>query len=390
MIDTKFKKIYDEFIEKYKEIHVNPFHNISEDELNKIYNDLIENMDVKNGTSFNYFINYIIKRLSGNEDAHTSYQRFWPVSLNFRMFDNEILINYPEYLKGSRLLSINSIKIDKIINELEEIITYGTIGGRKYKIENALCNKLYLLGLPSLRKNREKLIYEIELLDGSIIKKEFISNDVYKDMFDYEKYLYGDIVSYKFIDDILIYKCTSLQNQYKEKIKQVINNLKNEDLSNINTIVVDIRGNLGGISKLTKSLIEFLKEHNDKKLICLTDYRVFSAGRYLLRDLINLGAVTIGEEIGTPINCYGESHHIVMDDNYNFSISEKYFNPLINLEITTKEEYEEKINKDMLVPVIYKPDILINETKEDFISGKDTILEYAVNYSKGVEYDKRK
>ena len=385
MIDIKYKKIYDEFIETYKEIHINPFHNISEDKLNEIYNDLIENMDIKNGTSFNYFINYIIKRLSGKEDAHTSYRGFWPVSLNFRMFDNEILISYPKYLKGSKLLSINNIKIDKIINEIEEIITYGTIGRKKYEIENALYNKLYLLGLPSLRNNREKLIDEIELVDGSIVKKEFISNDSYKDMFDYNKYMFGDIASYNFIDDILIYKCTSLQNQYKERIEQVINNLKNEDLSNINAIIVDIRGNLGGNSELTKPLIDFLKEHNDKKLICLTDYKVFSAGRYLLRDLINLGAVTIGEEIGTPINCYGESHNICIEDKYYFSISKCYFNPFEGLSIKSKNDFVKNVTKEMLIPVIFKPDILINETKEDYISGKDTKLEYAIDYSKEIK-----
>ena len=35
-----------------------------------------------------------------------------------------------------------------------------------------------------------------------------------------------------------------------------------------------------------------------------------------------------------------------------------------------------------LKPLIFKHDILVNESKEDYINGVDTILEYAIFYSK--------
>lgn len=75
-----------------------------------------------------------------------------------------------------------------------------------------------------------------------------------------------------------------------------------ENLSQINTIIVDIKSNTGGNSGLNEKLISFLKEQSDKKILCLTDYRVFSSGSFALCDLIKLGAKTFGDEIGTPIN----------------------------------------------------------------------------------------
>ena len=52
MIEIRYEKIYNQFIENYKEIHVNPWHEISEEELRKIYDTLLSSMDVNNEYSF--------------------------------------------------------------------------------------------------------------------------------------------------------------------------------------------------------------------------------------------------------------------------------------------------------------------------------------------------
>ena len=201
-------------------------------------------------------------------------------------------------------------------------------------------------------------------------------------MFDYEKYIFGEPGEYNFIDNCLIYKHSSVQMMYKDKIEESINKLKEENLSNIDTIIIDLRGNIGGNSNLNKFLIDFLKEHLDKKLICLTDYRVFSAGRWALLDLINLGAITIGDEIGTPLNCYGNNANIRIDE-HSFAISEKYFQPFYQItDILTKESFNKIMTKELLKPVMFKPDILVKQTKEDYLDNVDTILEYALEYSK--------
>ncbi len=382
MIDIKYKNIYEKFLEHYKNVHVNPWHEINEQQLEKIYNYLVTTMDIIDDYSFKYFINYIIKRLSGTSDAHTNYDSVFLIPMNFKIFDDEIIINYPDDLKNSKLISINGISIETIINEIEEIITYGTLGKKRDELEKALFNKYILFSIPSLR-NFDKLIFGIEIPNGKVKIKEFDKYEKYgrEELFDYDKYRFGENATYRFLDNCLIYNHSSVQKRFKENIENAISNLKKEDLSNIDTIIIDIRGNIGGNSALNEILMNFIKENSDKKLICLTDYRVFSGGRYALRDLINLGAITIGEEIGTPINCYGNSNWINID-GYYFSVSECYLHPFARWGVSSKEDFNEKATDELLFPYIYKPDILIEESKEDYIKGVDTILNYAIEYSK--------
>lgn len=374
MIDIKYKKIYNKFIEYYKNVHVNPWHEISEHELEQLYNSLINSMDINDEYSFKYFIDYVIKRLSGKEDAHTKYDSISLIPMNFRIFNNEILINFPNDLKNSRLVSINGISIDKIVSELEEVITYGTIGKRKHELERALFNRYILFGLPSLR-NSDKLTLGIKKVDGEEASRMFYKNENYSDeeMFDYNKYRYGKNASYRFVDNCLIYNHSSVQMRFKEKIEFAISNLRKKDMSNVDTIIIDIRGNTGGHSDLNKILVDYLLEQGDKKIICLTDYRVFSGGRYALRDLISLGAITIGEEISTPINCYGNSNWIEIEGHY-FSVSECYFHPFLGWSASSKEEFQREATDELLSPYIFTPDVVIEETKDDYIQGIDTIL----------------
>ena len=58
MINTKYKNIYDEFIEHYKNTHVNPWHNISEDELQEIYISLINFIEIDNDYKFKIMIKF--------------------------------------------------------------------------------------------------------------------------------------------------------------------------------------------------------------------------------------------------------------------------------------------------------------------------------------------
>ena len=66
-----------------------------------------------------------------------------------------------------------------------------------------------------------------------------------------------------------------------------------------------------------------------------------------------------------------------INNEYNFN----YFNPFMNIEASSKEEYS-NLSEEAKKNIIYYPDFLVEETKEDYISGIDIILEYALNYSK--------
>ena len=385
MIDIKYKKIYDEFINNYEEIHLDPWHEISKEELDNIYNKLVNDMDINDEYSFCYFIKHIIKRLNGSEDAHTKYSPFFdPIPYTFRKIDNEVFLSYPNDLYGYSLTSINGVSIDKVMDEIDDIISYGTEGKRDYEIELTLFSKLKMFSLPSFRES-DDLTYQFEK-DGKVINKKITRDEKYKEMFNEFKYLYGKVCGYEIVDNCLIYTHRSVQNQFEERIKQTIENLEKEDIDNVDTIIVDIRGNTGGNAKLNWLLMDYLKDHLDgRKLLCLTDYKVFSGGRYALGNLLELGATTIGDEIGTPINCFGNSNWIEID-GHRFSVKDESYDTeerFKNIGVSTKEEFKDTITDELRIPYIYKPDVLVKQTKEDFLNKKDTVLEFALSYSKG-------
>ena len=264
--------------------------------------------------------------------------------------------------------------------QLEEIITYGTEGRSRRQLEIYLFNRVSLLSLPSLRGN-SKIIYTIQMLNGEIVELEYDSKQKYEEkMFNVGEYFYGRPGEYEIRDNALIYKHSSVQPQFEARIIESIDRLRQEDLSNVSKIIIDLRGNFGGNSKLNGYLMDFLRENADKELLVLTDYRVFSAGRYALVDLLKLGATTIGEEIGTPINCFGETNRMV-HDGYSFASSSAYFYP-DKCDVKNKDDFKRFVVDEIRKPIFFKPDVYVSTAKTDYINGIDTILEYALSYSK--------
>lgn len=370
MILEKYQDTYTKFITKYEEIHVNPWHNITKEKLNEIYQELITTMDINDKYTFIYFMNYIIKRLSGTSDAHTKLcinLPYYFLPLYFRVIENEVITMYPSSLKNWLLESINGIPIKVVLKELDDVITYGTEGKKKYELEKSLFNSAILYGLPSLR-NSNQLTFKINLNNQEItktfIKEEKIPN---QEKFDFYNYSFKDNASYRIIDNCLVYNHRSAQPFFENDIKNSILELEQLDLTQIDKFIIDLRGNFGGNASLNRYLIDFLKRHNDKKLYVLTDYRIFSGGRYALIDLIKLGAITIGDEISTPINCYGNSHHELINKYWQFSISNSYLDPLNNIDIKSKEQFN-KLASLEYKPIIFKPDTYILETLESFIN----------------------
>lgn len=377
MILDKYNNTFNEFITKYEEIHVNPWHSISKEEFMKKKDELLTTMDVTDVYTFTYFMKYLIKILCGTKDTHTIFDMSSNLPINFKIIENEVLINYPNNLKGYSLLSINDIDINIILNELDKVVSYGTEGKKLFELEKALFNELLLFSIPQFRKVNE-LSFKMKNPNNEIITRVFKKNEQYQESFNMNEYLYSNNNgTFKIVNNTLIYNHKSVQQEYESAIQESIEKLSKMDLTSINKIIIDLRGNLGGNSILNKPLMDFLSNHKDKQLITLTDRRIFSAGRYALVDLINLGSITIGEGIGTPLNCYGNSKRFTLNKYYTFVVSEMYFDPIRKIEVATKENFK-KLDKSILEDVIFKPDYFITQTKEDFINNKDTILEFAL------------
>ena len=378
MISGKYKKMYDKFKENYMKYHINPWHEIKEKDLNNMYENLINNMDIIDDYTFDYFINYIIKRLSGSLDAHTEFgmktKDFLPI--RFKFIENELLVLEPSELRGCKLTQVNDISVNKILEEFEKVITYGTEGWRLNKLERALYIKRKLFSIPSLRDKNE-VIFKLENLNGNIIEKLYYKDKVYETIKEVNKN-----APYEINNNTLIFNHSSVKVSEEEKIIKTMEKIKSEDLSKINKIIIDLRGNTGGNSRLNKYLLDFLNKQINKELIVLTDYRIFSGGSFALIDFINIGATTIGEGIGTPINAYGSGGISWTDNDYMFRISGGFC--LLNENksslfcIKDREEFKHYVTEKMQVPIIFKPDVIVHQTKEDYINDVDTVLEKAI------------
>ena len=373
-----YQNTLDKFINEYERLHVNPWHNITKKEFKNICKELINKIEIDDGYKFDYFMNYIIKRLSGVDDVHTKFRmRTTILPFNYRIFNDAVVVNYPEGLRGSILESINEVSISKILKELDDVITYGTLERKRYELEKSLFDMSLLFSLPSLRES-EELIFEFKTISGEIEKRTIDKKDVMTsdDQFDIEEYYYGDTGTYEIKEDTLIYRHCSVQNEYKSIIEESVNEIRSIDFNNISKNIIDLRGNIGGNSELNKLLIDFLSEHKDKKLVVLIDYIISSSGSLALYDLIKLGCVTVGEEIGTPFNSYGEQVWLDIG-KYRFAVSTCYFIPSMNIKISDKYELS-KLDSKIFKPVIFKPDYYVESTKEDFINNYDRVLEFAL------------
>ena len=184
-----YQNTLDKFINEYERLHVNPWHNITKKEFKNICKELINKIEIDDGYKFDYFMNYIIKRLSGVDDVHTKFRmRTTILPFNYRIFNDAVVVNYPEGLRGSILESINEVSISKILKELDDVITYGTLERKRYELEKSLFDMSLLFSLPSLREG-EELTFEFKTISGEIEKRTIDKKDVMTsdDQFDIEE-----------------------------------------------------------------------------------------------------------------------------------------------------------------------------------------------------------
>ena len=207
-------------------------------------------------------------------------------------------------------------KIEKIIDELERCTNYGTYSWFLVKLDFGLSEKNTLLSLPSINSNTNFIEYKTS--------KGTIKYDVNKDYTqDFSIFNIDKFEQLRIKDNILIIKYPSCSSNYAPNIKDIKRIL---NTNNITDVLLDLRGNTGGNSTLIKPLIRFLK-HSKLNLTTLVDRYVFSSGRFALIDIKKIGSKIVGEEIGTPINCFGytSGNDITPNTNLKFNFAKVYW-----------------------------------------------------------------
>lgn len=328
-----------------------------------------------------YIVQRLIKYLLNKYDSHTKllFKSDSCFPIKFKIENNKVYVinvtdNYRNVI-GGQLLSINGIPIENIIKELEEIICYST---NEYLIE-AIVNNItqlnILRSLPSI-DNNTKCIEYLLLLKGKEKKITFSKDTKY----DNYKEDIPDNYTYEVIDNIMVlhYNACKDEEQMNSFIKQIqLESIKNK----IDYYIVDIRNNTGGNSNIIYPLLDFLK---DKNVVTLVNENVFSSGRMAFVELKKIGSYSIGTNISTSLNAFGNVPGQLDIEDMGLKVKRSstywYYDDNLKCHGFKKGEFEEyfKNRKDLLEPLIVGPDEYVYMSVNDIINGRDPQLDRAI------------
>lgn len=357
------------FLKCADKYHINFYHTHTKEELKNYIINYQNCNKVDNEYQLLYMLKNIIKYMSGNRDSHTTvnFNKTTYLPLDFIYIVDSLFINstFDDNFNKSRVLKINNIPINQLINELEPIVSYTTNEWFERNIEIELKKVQTLSILPSI--NCDLNIIEI-LTDKGTLRID-MNKEYPKPMITKEKY--------NLVNGTLIVRYKSCEEKNKpniEEIDEIINN------NNVNCIAIDMRNNSGGNETILQQFINYLMNKNIN-IDVIVNKGVFSATRWNILDLVNIGANVIGEKIGTSLNCFGSRNHAGLTPNYNvnmvfskwYILYDKKSNKL-NV-IKSKEELKQ-LDKKLLNNSYLVLNNEINLTKNEYLNNIDPIFNY--------------
>lgn len=350
--------------------HLDFYLNHSKEELYDYINQFLTHNNVNNDYDFYYLMKCIIKYMSGFSDSHTMVRKndntWFPI--RFKVVNNNVYIDrcFDEKKLKKIIKKINGVDINVIINEISNCTSYGTNGWLLSNIEGKLCSKNDILSLPCMNSKDSKIVYELE-------NDEKISFDINEKCELETIHPKKEIEQYNVIDDMLVFKYPSCKENYKPDINKIEEIIIGSD---IKKFILDLRSNSGGNSNIIRPLIEYLS-NKDLELFTLVDRGVFSSGRFAVIDMKRIGSKIVGEEIGTPINCFGyvSGNGVTPNSNIYFNFARVYWyedNGFMK-GIYTKQDLRKKDN-NFFEPKYLTIDIPIEINEEEYINSLEDVF----------------
>lgn len=313
------------------------------------------------------FVAKLLEMCSIFKNAHISlnYSKFLYNDGKRFLSQNLFYFNDKIYLaKDDQLLEVKSIggwQIEKICKEFDKYLSYETKEWRNVQL-NKMLNFVLLYEVLGIDYGN------IELMNGQVLNCS--TSDIFFDDYSYlppfksrnEKF-YDCTVLDNHILLIDYFSCSELhKGDFLKFLEDVKEKWKN---SQIDSFIIDIRGNMGGDSELILPLFNFLKEKKLKGVI-LTDNRVFSSGTFVAYYAKHmLSSMLIGQSLGQGAVRFGQSSgQIILDDKLFIRYTEKYF------------DFRDIFKNEGAI----KPDIEVPLTIEEICSKTDKTLAYAKNY----------
>lgn len=361
------QKAYEDIIyiiNQIEKVHPSPYFHTSKEKIMEKLNAFMKDDTINTKPQFLYFINQIMRELN---DPHTFIDNTSTIiPFKFRMIDDKVFVinANSEYKKliGSELKSINNVDIKKVVKELGSIVSFTTPEWVNSEVERNLNDLGYLYILPSMKGN-ENYTFKIGEENYNFHINQKINYDGLKEP------------NYKFnidkennIINITYRKCRNDENY---PFKNFIADIEKESKeNNINDFIVDLRGNVGGDSEIIIPLLRFLE---NKNIVTIVDNSVFSSGSLALYDLKKIGSKTVGTNIGTTMNNFGDCYNYETPNlKIKGFVSQKYVyiddKKQLNF-IKGKEQFQEffskKENKKYFIPKTLKPDIYVSYKEND-------------------------
>jgi len=381
----KYEKALYEMINELEEKHLCFPFVITKEELNKYTKKLVKNNPIKDDYDFVYDANCIIKKAMGTYDSHTkaSYKKLVGsnIPIKLKMENNKFYIIKTDKehkdMELSQVLKINGIDVNKLKDELDNMISYSTKGWFIGCVEYYLREVYYLRALPSIDNKCKEITYTIKDQNNNIKNVSFDADKNYERI-EVAKENY----TYKIIDNTLVITYSSCEEREKNEmnnfVKKIDKTSKDNDIKNY---IIDVRNNTGGNSSIIKPLIEYLK---GKDIITLVNSSVFSSGRWAVNDLKSIGSKLVGTELGTALNCFGNSSGIIESEecnNIRLRYSTSYFflkNDILEGYYTQEDFTKHKNDHEVINQSYYNPDIYVENTIDDYKNGTDRQLEVAL------------
>jgi hypothetical protein len=240
-----------------------------------------------------------------------------------------------------------------------------------------------VLSLPSVDSSSKKLCYTI-LKDNQEQTVEFAIDDQYDFSFDKDNNYQVAIGPNDEYIKIIYNRCRETGEKTMENAVNNIDKIVKEKKTT--NFIVDLRDNVGGKSSIIRPLIDYLS-NNSTSLVTLIDRAVFSSGTLAALDLKDIGSIFVGTGIGATINHFGEVFQINLpNSNLRIQYSTKYFYYDADHDgfhsVCGKNEFDKFIsdsnNTKYFKPIIFQPDIYVENKIEDYKNGRDKVLECAV------------
>lgn len=365
--------------------HISAFHTISQAE----FEAAVVALDAAiPDLSYEQFVVRLMQLVALIGDSHTALAwntmgDFAVIPLQMAVYPDGIYViaadrDYEVVLRG-RLVEIENMPVDDVLAQLSTIVSYENDQWLRKQAGGLLSVADILVGLEIL-PDREGGNFTFETEDGDMIALDVstvLSSEIRSSSLDmvvstaqvadpptywyYARVVYG---YERLADGVLYVAYNQCASDPEYPVAQFIADVLVEiDSGDINQVIIDLRRNSGGDSRLLEPLITGIKAreaiNQPGKLYVLIGPDVYSSAVLnavqLQRDT---AALLVGEPTGQPPNHYGEMKTLTLLNT--------------GLVVTYSTNYFTYVDEDMAA---LEPDILVISTAQDLFAGRDPVLE---------------